>query len=35
VVAYSTEYPKARELAERYDIPLVSVNRDKVLAAAR
>ena len=35
VVAYSTEYSKARELADRYDIPLVSVNRDKVLNAAR
>ena len=35
VVAYSTEYPKALDLATRYDIPLVSVNRDKVLAGAR
>ena len=35
VVAYSTDYPKARELADRYDIPLVPVNRDKVLTAAR
>jgi hypothetical protein len=35
VVAYTIEYPKARELAERYDIPLVPVDRDKVLTAAR
>jgi hypothetical protein len=35
VVAYSTDYPTARELADRYDIPLVPVNRDKVLEAAR
>lgn len=35
VVAYSTEYARARELADRYDIPLVSVNRQKVLTAAR
>ena len=35
VVAYSTEYSKARELADRYDIPLMSVNREKVLAGAR
>jgi hypothetical protein len=35
VVAYSTEYPKALDLATRYDIPLVSVNRDKVLTGAR
>ena len=34
-VAYPTEYSKARELADRYDIPLMSVNRDKVLAGAR
>lgn len=34
VVAYSTEYAKARELADRYDIPLMSVNREKVLAGA-
>src|SRR5258706_14587769 len=32
-VAYSTDYPKARELADRYDMPLVPVNRDKVLTA--
>ena len=35
VVAYSTEYSKARELAERCDIPLMSVNREKVLDGAR
>jgi hypothetical protein len=35
VVAYATDYPKARELADRYDIPLVSVNRDTVLTGAR
>jgi hypothetical protein len=35
VVAYSTGYPKARQLADRYDIPLVSVNRDTVLTGAR
>jgi hypothetical protein len=35
VVAYSTEYPRARELADRYDIPLMSVNREKVLTGAR
>jgi hypothetical protein len=35
VVAYSTEYSKALELANRYDIPLVSVNREKVLKGAR
>ena len=35
VVAYLTDYPKALELADRYDIPLVSVNRDKVLTGAR
>jgi hypothetical protein len=31
VVAYSTDYAKARELADRYDIPLISVDRDLVL----
>jgi hypothetical protein len=31
VVAYSTDYAKARELADRYDIPLIPVNRDLVL----
>jgi hypothetical protein len=35
VVAYSTEYAKARELANRYDIPLLSVDRERVLTAAR
>jgi hypothetical protein len=35
VAAYHTNYPRARELADRYDIPLVSVNRDKVLTGAR
>ena len=35
VVAYATDYPRARELADRYDIPLISVNRDRVLAPAR
>ncbi len=35
VVAYSTEYSKARELADRYDIPLVSVNGEKALNGAR
>ncbi len=34
VVAYATDYAKARELAARYEIPLVSVNRDRVLAPA-
>jgi hypothetical protein len=28
VVAYATNYAKARELAERYEIPLISVDRD-------
>jgi hypothetical protein len=35
VVAYSVEYPKARELAERYDIPLLAADRETVLAGAR
>jgi hypothetical protein len=35
VVAYSTDYAKARDLADRYDIPLISVNREKVLDRAR
>lgn len=35
VVAYSTDYTRAQELANRYDIPLVSVDRQKVLTAAR
>jgi hypothetical protein len=32
VVAYDTEYAKARQLADRYEIPLISVDRDRVLA---
>ncbi len=32
VVAYATDYAKARELAERYEIPLISVDRDRVLS---
>jgi hypothetical protein len=35
VVAYSTDYPKARDLADRYDIPLIPVDRETVLAGAR
>jgi hypothetical protein len=35
VIAYSTDYPKAHDLADRYDITLMSVNRDRVLIAAR
>jgi hypothetical protein len=35
VIAYSTEYIKARELADRYDIELFSVDRKIVLAGAR
>jgi hypothetical protein len=35
VVAYSTEYARARELADRYDVPLVSVDRGKVLTGAQ
>jgi hypothetical protein len=35
VVAYSIDYPKARELADRYDIPLVSVNRDHASPSVR
>lgn len=34
VVAYSIEYPKARELAERYEIPLLAADRQSVLAGA-
>jgi len=34
VVAYSIEYPKARELAERYEIPLLAADRAAVLAGA-
>jgi hypothetical protein len=32
VVAYATDYPQAHELAERYEIPLISVDRDRVLS---
>jgi hypothetical protein len=32
VVAYATDYAKARDLAERYDIPLISVDRDRILS---
>jgi hypothetical protein len=35
VVAYATNYTRAQQLADRYDIPLVSVDRHKVLTAAR
>ena len=35
VVAFATNYPKATELAARYWIPLIEVNRDHVLAPAR
>jgi hypothetical protein len=35
VVAYSTDYPRARDLADRYEITLMSVNRDRVLIGAR
>jgi hypothetical protein len=35
VVAYSTDYPKARDLAERYEIPLLTAERETVLAGAR
>jgi len=35
VVACATDYPKAAELAARYEIPLIAVNRDHVLAPAR
>lgn len=31
VVAYATDYAKASELATRYEIPLLSVNRNRVL----
>jgi hypothetical protein len=31
VVAYSIDNAKARELADRYDIPLMSVSREKIL----
>jgi hypothetical protein len=35
VVAYATDYAKARELADRYEIPLISVDSDRVLSPAR
>jgi hypothetical protein len=35
VVAYSIEYPRARELAERYDILLLAADRESVLSGAR
>lgn len=35
VVAYATDYPKARDLADRYDITLMSASRDKVLTGTR
>jgi hypothetical protein len=35
VIAYATGYPKATELAARYEIPLIAVDRDRVLAPAR
>jgi len=35
VVAYTVDYTKARELAERYDIPLLEADRETVLAGAR
>jgi hypothetical protein len=34
VVAYETDYMKANQLAEKYDIELMSVNRELVLAPA-
>ena len=34
VVAYSVDYPKARALAERYEIPLLAADREAVLAGA-
>lgn len=35
VVAYTVDCPMARELAERYDIPLLEADRETVLAGAR
>ena len=35
VVAYSIEYPRARELAERYEILLLAADREIVLSRAR
>jgi hypothetical protein len=34
VVAYSIDYPKARVLADRYDIPLLAADREIVLGGA-
>lgn len=34
VIAYQTDYPKARQLARKYDIGLISVDREKVLGRA-
>lgn len=34
VVAYATDYPLALRLSDRYDVPLVAVSRDLVLASA-
>jgi hypothetical protein len=34
VAAYATEYPRAVDLAEKYDVSLMSVNRELVLATA-
>jgi len=34
VVAYDAAYPEASKLAEKYEIELISVNKDKVLATA-
>lgn len=34
VVAYDTNYAKAADLSDRYNVPLVSVDRDEVLSAA-
>lgn len=34
VVAYDTDYAKAADLSARYDVPLITVDRDRVLSAA-
>ena len=34
VVAYETDYPNAVELADRYDVSLMSVDAEKILASA-
>lgn len=34
VVAYDTNYAKAADLSARYDVPLLSVDRERVLSAA-